>query len=225
VPGDDPSVIASGPTVPDRSTSAEALAILRKYDLRLPRHVLAFLSRPESETLKAGDPRLARAEAKIIAAPSQSLAAAARRAREAGFAVIDLGDRIEGEARRVAEDHARLNAAPGTVILSGGETTVTVKGQGRGGRNTEYLLSLAIALGEAHGRFAIAADTDGIDGSEVNAGALITPNTLKRAKALGLDAAAHLAANDAYSFFSRLGDLIVTGPTRTNVNDFRAMLV
>ncbi|HEY7763708.1 MAG TPA: glycerate kinase [Aestuariivirgaceae bacterium] len=225
VPGDDPSLIASGPTVPDPSTRADALAIVRKYGLRLPRHVLAVLSRPESETPKAGDPRLARTGARIIAAPSQSLAASARKAREAGLAVIDLGDRIEGEARHVAEMHARLDAPSGAVVLSGGETTVTVRGQGRGGRNTEYLLALAIALGERNGRFAIAADTDGIDGSEANAGALITPDTLKRARALGLDAAACLAANDSYSFFEKLGDLIDTGPTRTNVNDFRAMLV
>jgi hydroxypyruvate reductase len=225
VPGDDPSLIASGPTVPDPSTRADALAIVRKYGLRLPRHVLAVLSRPESETPKAGDPRLARTGARIIAAPSQSLAASARKAREAGLAVIDLGDRIEGEARHVAEMHARLDAPSGAVVLSGGETTVTVRGQGRGGRNTEYLLALAIALGERNGRFAIAADTDGIDGSEANAGALITPDTLKRARALGLDAAARLAANDSYSFFEKLGDLIDTGPTRTNVNDFRAMLV
>jgi glycerate 2-kinase len=225
VPGDDPAVVASGPTIADPSTNEEARAIVARYDLKLPSRVVKFLASPESETPKPGDPRLATAEARIIAAPSQSLAAAAARAEAAGWHPLDLGDRIEGEAREVARRHAALTAGPGTVILSGGETTVTLRGKGRGGRNTEYLLSLAIALGETNGRFAIAADTDGIDGSENNAGAIITPDTLRRAKALGLDAEAHLAANDAYGFFESLGDLVFTGPTRTNVNDFRAMLI
>jgi glycerate 2-kinase len=225
VPGDDPAVIASGPTVPDPTTSEEARAIIGKYALRIPPHVLEFLSSPEAETPKPGDPRLARAKAKIIATASQSLAAAALVAENAGWDIINLGDRIEGEARDVARAHAKIPAKPHSVILSGGETTVTLKGKGRGGRNSEYLLSLALALGETDGRFAIAADTDGIDGSEDNAGAVITPDTLRRAKALGLDPEAYLAGNDAYGFFARLGDLVVTGPTRTNVNDFRAILV
>jgi hydroxypyruvate reductase len=225
VPGDDPAVIASGPTVADRSTSEEARAVIRQYGLRLPPQVMAFLESPQSETPKPGDPRLARAEARIIAAPSQSLVAAARIAAERGWNVINLGDRIEGEAYKVAEAHARIDAEPRSLILSGGETTVTLKGRGRGGRNTEYLLALALALGEAGGRFALAADTDGIDGSERNAGAVITPDTLRRAHSLGLDAQSHLRNNDAYSFFEKLGDLLTTGPTRTNVNDFRAMLV
>jgi glycerate 2-kinase len=224
VPGDDPAVIASGPTVADPTTSQEARAIIRKYGLDLPPHLMEFLSSPEAETPKPGDPRLRTAEAKIIATASQSLKAAARVAENSGWNVMNLGDRVEGEARAVARRHAVLTARPHTLILSGGETTVTVKGKGRGGRNTEYLLSLAIALGNANGRFAIAADTDGIDGSEDNAGAVITPDTLHRAKALGLDAEAHLADNDAYGFFEKLGDLVTTGPTRTNVNDFRAML-
>ena len=225
VPGDDPAVIASGPTIADPSTSEEARAVVAKYNLKLPSRVTRFLESPQSETPKPGDPRLTTADARIIAAPSQSLAAAARQAEAAGWQPLNLGDRIEGEAREVARRHAAIVSRPGTVLLSGGETTVTVRGKGRGGRNTEYLLSLAIALGETNGRFAIAADTDGIDGSENNAGAILTPDTLERAKALGLDAEAHLAANDAYGFFENLGDLVFTGPTRTNVNDFRAMLI
>jgi glycerate 2-kinase len=225
VPGDDPAVIASGPTVADRTTREDALAIVQKYDLKLPRPVIEFLSTPAAETPKADDPRLARASVKIVATASRSLAAAADEAKRAGWKVLNLGDRIEGEAKLVAREHARIKAAPHSVVLSGGETTVTIRGRGRGGRNTEYLLSLAIALGEEKGRFAIAADTDGIDGSESNAGALITPDTLARAKALGLDAEAYLADNDAYDFFEKLGDLLITGPTLTNVNDFRAMLI
>jgi len=225
VPGDDPAVIASGPTVADPTTREDALAIVRKYGLKLPKSVLDFLSTPAAETPKASDPRLARAEAKIIATASLSLAAATAAAEQAGWNVLNLGDRIEGEARLVARQHAAISTAAHSVVLSGGETTVTIRGRGRGGRNTEYLLSLALALGEKNGRFAIAADTDGIDGSEANAGAIITPDTLARAKALGLDAAAHLANNDAYEFFEKLGDLVVTGPTLTNVNDIRAMLV
>jgi glycerate 2-kinase len=225
VPGDDPAVIASGPTVADPTTSRDALAVVRKYGLKLPGRVMNFLSSPEAETPKPGDPRLARAEARIIAAASLSLEAAARQAESAGWNVINLGDRIEGEARLVAREQARVSAAPQSVVISGGETTVTVRGRGRGGRNTEFLLSLAIALGEENGRYAIAADTDGIDGSESNAGALITPDTLARAKGLDLDVAAHLAENNAYDFFEKLGDLVTTGPTLTNVNDFRAMLI
>lgn len=224
VPGDDPAVIASGPAVADPTTSEEARAIIRKYGLDLPPRVMQFLSSPEAETPKPGDPRLAAAEAIIIATASQSLKAAARVAENSGWNVINLGDRVEGEARDVARMHAVLTAGPHAVILSGGETTVTVRGKGRGGRNTEYLLSLAIALGETNGRFAIAADTDGIDGSEDNAGAIVTPDTLDRATALGLDPEAYLANNDAYGFFEKLGDLVLTGPTRTNINDFRAML-
>jgi glycerate 2-kinase len=225
VPGDDPAVIASGPTVADPTTSQEARSIISRYGLILPPRVVEFLSSPQAETPKPGDPRLARAEARIIATASQSLTAAARMAESSGWNVIDLGDRVEGKARNVARKHAILTAGPHTVILSGGETTVTVKGKGRGGRNTEYLLSLAIAFGETNGHFAIAADTDGIDGSEDNAGAIITPDTLRRARTLGLDADAHLADNDAYGFFEKLGDLVTTGPTRTNVNDFRAILI
>jgi hydroxypyruvate reductase len=227
VPGNDPSLVASGPTVADPTTSAEALAIVRTYALKLAPHIIDYLSSPRSETPKPGDERLARAEAKIIADPSRSLASAAALARAEGLTVIDLGDRVEGEARDVGRLHAleARRAPPRSIILSGGETTVTIRGKGRGGRNTEYLLGLAIALGQGAGCYAIAADTDGIDGSEQNAGALITPDTLTRAEALGLDPQGFLADNDAYGFFHCLGDLIVTGPTRTNVNDFRAILV
>ncbi|WP_119392212.1 glycerate kinase type-2 family protein [Taklimakanibacter lacteus] len=227
VPGDDPAVVASGPTVPDPSTRGEALAILRKYRFDLPAHVWAFLGRPEAETPKPGDPRFARVTTRMIAAPAQSLAAAAKLAKDAGYQVIDLGDRIEGEAREVARiqaDQALATKGP-AIILSGGETTVTIKGKGRGGRNAEFALALAIALGGKAHIAAIAGDTDGIDGSEDNAGALVAPDTLARARAKGLDAKAYLANNDAYSFFAALDDLVVTGPTRTNVNDFRAILV
>jgi hydroxypyruvate reductase len=225
VPGDDPAVIASGPTVADPTTSEQARLIVHKYGLRLPPRILQFLSSPAAETPKPGDPRLSRAEARIIATPSRSLAAASDLAKRAGYSVVDLGDRVEGEARDVAALHAGMAVAPSTVVISGGETTVKLTGSGRGGRNCEYLLALAIALEPRGGRFAIACDTDGIDGSEDNAGAIITPDTLSRAGAQGLDAMAHLADNDSYGFFARLGDLVVTGPTRTNVNDFRAILM
>ena len=227
VPGDDPAVVASGPTVPDPSTRQEALAILRKYKFDLPPHVWAFLATAEAETPKPGDPRFAKVKTQMIAAPAQSLAAAAKLAKQAGYQVIDLGDRVEGEARDVAREQAALALTTRglTVILSGGETTVTIKGKGRGGRNAEFALALAIALDGKPHIAAIAGDTDGIDGSEDNAGALVTPDTLARARAKGLDANAFLANNDAYSFFEALDNLIVTGPTRTNVNDFRAILV
>jgi hydroxypyruvate reductase len=196
--------------------------------------VLRFLLSPESETPKPGDRRLARVENRMIATPAQSLAAAGLLARQAGYAVLDLGDRVEGEARDVARDHAgpALAIASGrhtirapAVVLSGGETTVTMRGGGRGGRNAEYALALALALDGQAGIWAVAGDTDGIDGSEDNAGALYAPDTLARARAMGLDAAARLADNDAYGFFAALGDLLVTGPTLTNVNDFRAILI
>lgn len=227
VPGDDPAIVASGPTVPDPTTRQEALAILRKYKFDLPAHVWAFLETPAAETPKPGDPRFAKVRTEMIAAPAQSLAAAAKIAAEAGYRVIDLGDRIEGEARDVARAQAAqaLATKGPAVILSGGETTVTLKGKGRGGRNAEYALALAIALDGKANISAIAGDTDGIDGSEDNAGALVLPDTLARAKAKGINAEAYLANNDAYSFFAGIGDLVVTGPTRTNVNDFRAILI
>ncbi|MSO69169.1 MAG: glycerate kinase [Alphaproteobacteria bacterium] len=227
VPGDDLSVIASGPTVPDPSTFADARAVLAKYRITPPPSVAQHLMAAREESPKPGDPRLARAEARLAATPAGALKAAAAAARDAGYEPVILGDAIEGEARLVAADQAAraLKVAPGTALISGGETTVTVKGKGRGGRNAEFALGLALALNGRAGIHAIACDTDGIDGTEDNAGALVTPDTLKRAAGLGLDAAANLAENDAYGFFAALGDLVVTGPTRTNVNDFRAILI
>jgi glycerate 2-kinase len=227
VPGDDPAVVASGPAVPDPTTRQDAIAILREYGLKPPGRVWRFLASDAAETPKPGDPRFTRVRAELIATPAQSLAAAAHVARGAGYRVIDLGDRIEGEARDVACKHARLalKAAPGTVILSGGETTVTVKGGGRGGRNCEYALALAAALAGDPRISAVACDTDGIDGSEDNAGAIITPETLAQAQCRDLDPQACLDNNDAYGFFAEVGGLVVTGPTRTNVNDFRATLI
>jgi len=227
IPGDDPSLVASGPTLADPSSRAEAMSHIARYGIRIPDRVAAWLADPASETPKPGDPRLARAETRIIAAPALSLKAAATVARNAGYEVVDLGDRVEGESRAVAREHAMLarGVARGTVILSGGETTVTIKGEGRGGRNSEYALALVLALASAPAISAIAGDTDGIDGSEDNAGAMIFPDTLARAAEAGLDAAKLLENNDSYTFFSTLGDLLVTGPTLTNVNDFRAIVV
>lgn len=234
VPGDDPAVIASGPTVADPSTAAEALAVLDCYGIALPDGLRERLASGELETPKPGDPRLGRSEFRLIASPRQMLEAAAQEARQLGLTPLILGDAIEGEAREVAKVLAAMARSCGqqgfpaktpVVLLSGGETTVTIKGQGRGGRNTEFLLALALALAGAPGIHALAADTDGIDGSEDNAGAWVTPDTLIRARAAGLDARARLADNDAWGFFAGVGDLLVTGPTRTNVNDFRAILV
>jgi hydroxypyruvate reductase len=230
VPGDDPAVIASGPTAADPTTSTDALAILRKYDVAAPAAVTDWLNDPSSETPKPGEPRLARVENHIIATAKAALEAAALAAEAAGYTSIVLGDAIEGEARDVARDHAALalrTLQPGQAcaLISGGETTVTVKGTGRGGRNAEYLLALALTLDGNSRISAIACDTDGIDGTEDNAGAIVTPDTLARAKASGMDAHARLANNDAYGLFHALDDLIVTGPTRTNVNDFRAILI
>ena len=229
VPGDDPAVIASGPTVADPTSCAEALAILDRYGIAVDAALRGRLAAGELETPKPGDPRLAVSEFRLIASPRQMLDAAAEEARRLGIVPLILGDAIEGEAREIARDMAqqalaRRGQGP-CVLLSGGETTVTVGGNGRGGRNTEFLLALAQALGDAPGIHALAADTDGIDGSEDNAGAFIGPETLRRAQSAGLDVAAHLASNDAWSFFAALGDLLVTGPTRTNVNDFRAILL
>ncbi|WP_372399968.1 glycerate kinase [Azospirillum sp. HJ39] len=234
VPGDDPSVIASGPTVPDPTSFADARAILAKYGITPPPAVAAFLEAAADETPKPGDPRLAGAVTTIVATPQDALEAAAALARDRGYSPVILGDAIEGEAREVAKVHAGIarqvarhgQPAPvPAVILSGGETTVTVRGQGRGGRNVEFLLALAVALDGHPGIRAAAFDTDGIDGTEDNAGAVLRPDTLKRAEALGLDAKVFLANNDGYSFFKALGDLVVTGPTRTNVNDFRAIVI
>jgi glycerate 2-kinase len=231
VPGDDPATIASGPTVGDATTFADALAIAEKYAIAEPGAALAHLRQAEEETPKPGDPRLARMENIVIAAAAQSLDAAAERARATGIEAVLLGDDLEGESRELGAAHARLalaarEAGRPTVLLSGGETTVTVRGEnGRGGPNTEYLLALALALDGAEGIWALACDTDGIDGTEDNAGALLTPDTLTRAAARGLDPRRALVENDAYGVFAALDDLVVTGPTRTNVNDFRAVLI
>jgi hydroxypyruvate reductase len=229
VPGDDPAVIGSGPTVADASTFAEARAVLAGYGIVPPAAAAARLSAATDETPKPGDPRLAKATTVMIASPRASLAAAASAARGAGVTPVILGDAVEGEAREIgrtmaAEALARTDRRP-LVLISGGETTVTVTGKGRGGRNGEFLAGLALALDGAAGIFALAGDTDGIDGSEDNAGAFVMTDTLARARALGLDFAGALGRNDMYPVFAALGDLVVTGPTLTNVNDFRAILL
>ncbi|MEY4984026.1 MAG: hypothetical protein RIR62_2292 [Pseudomonadota bacterium] len=231
VPGDDPAFIGSGPTVGDRSTPADARAVLERWNVAVPPGVTAALARP-SGVVAPDDPRLARVENRIIAAPARSLAAAAERAQ--GCDVRLLGDALEGEARDVAADQAALalRIAQGlragdrpVLLLSGGELTVTRRGNGTGGPNAEFCLALALAL-DRHPRIhAIACDTDGVDGAAEVAGAIIGPDTLARARAAGLDAAAALAANDAHGFFAAAGGQVVTGPTLTNVNDFRALLV
>ena len=234
VPGDDPAVIGSGPTVPDPTTFAEAREIVARYAITPPPAVARRLEQGDDETPKPGDKRLAGGEVRMIAAPQASLEAAAALARKSGVTPVILSDAIEGEARHVALVHAGIArqvrrhgqpAKPPAVLLSGGETTVTLRGKGRGGRNVEFLLGLAVALDGAARIHAIAGDTDGIDGTEDNAGAILAPDSLARASALGLNARAMLENNDGYGFFSALGDLVVTGPTRTNVNDFRAVLV
>jgi len=234
IPGDDPAVIASGPTVVDSTTFADAIAILQKYGITEPATVVAHLRAAKEETPKPGDNRLAKAQLRMIATPQMSLEAAAEVARKSGINAVILGDAIEGESREVAMVHAgiarqvRRHGQPAKtpcVLLSGGETTVTVRGKGRGGRNAEFLLALAVAFNGEQGIFALAGDTDGVDGTEDNAGALLAPDSLSRAAAANLDAKRMLADNDGYSFFSGLGDLVITGPTLTNVNDFRAILV
>src|SRR5712671_3655742 len=234
VPGDDISVIASGPAAPDASTRTDALAVLAKYGIAIPASVATHLDNAVSETPKPGDPRLANVANILVATPQKSLEAAAKVARDAGLAAMILGNAIEGEARDVGIVHAGIARQCGDwgqpleipcVLISGGETTVTVRGNGRGGRNAEFLLSLGIAADGRNGLWALAADTDGIDGSEDNAGAILAPDTLRRARASGIDAKASLADNDAYSVFAALDDLVVTGPTFTNVNDFRIVLI
>ena len=227
VPGDDAAVIASGPTVPDPTTFAEAREVLAKYEIDAPKNVAKHLQAALEESPKPGDTRFASSEFRLIATPAASLEAAGRIATQAGYQVRMLGDALEGEASAMAREHAALAAecAPGTVLLSGGEATVIVRGDGRGGPNAEYALALARALKGRAGVWAMACDTDGIDGTEDNAGALIAPDTLVRALSVGEDAGARLENNDAYSFFTALGDLVMTGPTMTNVNDFRAIVV
>ena len=240
VPGDDPSIIASGPTVPDASTCADALAILQRYAISVPDAVVQALQAGTWETPKPGSPVFAGHSVHMIATPQQSLEAAAAEARAQGLNAYILSDEIEGESREVGKVHAAMARAAvkglgpfvkPCVILSGGETTVMIKPQpadsprGRGGRAGEFCMGLAQALQGQPGVWALAADTDGIDGIEHNAGAQVSPDTLARAQALGYEVDKHLQRNDAFGFFEPLGDLVITGPTHTNVNDFRAMLV
>ena len=235
VPGDEPAVIASGPTVPDDTTCADALAICRRHGIELPAAARAGLESGAFETPKPGDRVFAGHEVHLIATPQQSLEAAAALARAAGVSAYILSDEIEGESREVGKVHAALARAVARrgqpfsapcVILSGGETTVTVRAKGgRGGRATEFLLGCAIALQGERGVHVLAADTDGIDGVEANAGAIATPDTLARGTARGLKAQEFLDRNDCCSYFEALGDLVVPGPTFTNVNDFRALYI
>lgn len=234
VPGDDPIDIASGPTVADPTTCADALEILRRYRIDVPPRALSILESGEGETLKPGDPRLPSIETHFIATPQMALEAAASVARDAGLTPYILGDAIEGEARDVAKTMAGIAlqisrrsqpmASP-CVLLSGGETTVTLRGQGRGGRNVEFLLSLGLALRGEPGIHALAGDTDGVDGAEEIAGALLGPDTLARAWDQSINARERLDDNDGHGFFEALGDSVVTGPTLTNVNDFRAIVI
>ncbi len=233
VPGDDPADIASGPTVAESSSPDDARAIVARWNIDLPSSAAAVLDGPTGP-VQPGDQRLARAETRIIAAPSQSLDAAARIAADAGCEVQILGDALEGEARDLAAEHAEValkhaglrpaGSAP-LLLLSGGECTVTRRGDGVGGPNAEYALALAVALDGAERIFALAGDTDGVDGAAEVAGAIVTPDTLNRALKVGLDPRQSLEANDAHSFFKAVGDQIVTGPTLTNVNDLRAILI
>jgi hydroxypyruvate reductase len=234
VPGDRPMDIASGPTVGDPTTCIDALAIVDRYRVELPRHVRDVLASGRGESIKPNDPRLARNDVRFVATPQLALEAAAAVAREAGVAVHVLGDSIEGEARDVGKVMAGITQEvahraqpfqPPCILLSGGETTVTVRGGGRGGRNVEFLLSLAVGLEGCPGVHALAGDTDGVDGIEEIAGAYLTPDTLARAWKLGINPKQKLADNDGHGFFQALGDSVVTGPTMTNVNDFRAIFV
>jgi len=234
VPGDDPSDIASGPTVADVSTCAQALAIVERYRIALPPAVRAVLESGRGETVKPGDARLQGAQTRLITTPQQALEAAAQAAREAGVTPYILGDSLEGEARDLGKALAGVARQvalrgqpfkPPCVLLSGGETTVTLRGSGRGGRNVEFLLALGVALDGLPGVHALAGDTDGVDGAEEIAGACLAPDSLARAWALGINPRASLDNNDGHGFFQALGDSVVTGPTLTNVNDFRAILI
>ncbi len=235
VPGDDLRAIASGPTVGDRVTAQSALQILQKYRLQLPPEVLTYLECDPNPVVLPTAPRLNTTVNHLLAAPQQSLAAAAKAAQALGYPTLILGSALEGEARQVGIVHAGIARqvvqysqpiAPPCILLSGGETTVTVTGQaGKGGRNSEFLLSLAVALKGAEKVWAIACDTDGIDGSEDNAGAMIGPESLQQGRDRGLNAAELLAAHDSYTYFQAINALVETGPTLTNVNDFRAILI
>jgi hydroxypyruvate reductase len=235
VPGDIPGVIGSGPTVPDDTTFADALALIKKYSINPPKAIMEHLLKGRNETPTVGDPIFDNTEMFIVGRPQASLDAAVNIAKAAGVRPIVLGDDIEGEARDVARKHAEMalniietqeNSNGPCVILSGGETTVSIKGKGgRGGPNGEYALAMALILKGNKHVYALSVDTDGIDGSEDNAGAMIGPDTLERGKANRLDAELFLEHNDSYGFFEKAGGLVVTGPTCTNVNDFRAILI
>jgi hydroxypyruvate reductase len=234
VPGDDPADIASGPTVPDHTTCADAWAIVQRYRIDVPHRVQALLTTGAGETVKPGSTQLPDIETRLIATPQLALEAAAAVAERHGVHACILGDAIEGEAREAGTVMAgiALQAArkgqplrPPCVLLSGGETTVTVRGSGRGGRNVEFLLARGVALKGETGVHAIAGDTDGVDGQEEIAGAYLGPDTLARAWSLGINPRTSLDNNDGHGFFGMLGDAVVTGPTLTNVNDFRAILV
>ena len=230
VPRDDISVLASGPTIGDATTQNDAKRILANYGIATPVSVASVLNDPRHESIKPADPRLAGSEAHIIARAADALTAANKEATRLGLDVLVLGSDVEGDARQVARKHAEIvrglvRPTKPLLLISGGELTVAVKGQGRGGPNRQYLLALARALDDTSHTWAIACDTDGIDGSDDTAGAWIAPDTIARARTAGLDAAAAEQANDAGTFFDTLGVSIVTGPTRTNVNDFRAILV
>ena len=234
VPGDDPGVIGSGPTVPDPTTFDDARSITNRFNITLPNSVEKHLENCVRETPKPGDPIFQNSEVHVIARPAASLEAVEKKAHEIGLNVLVLGDTLEGRAHEVAKEHAQLAlsirdgsgpVATPALIISGGELTVKILGSGCGGPNTEYMLAMAIALNGTDRIHAIACDTDGIDGTEDNAGAQISPNTLQRAEIAGVNPLSHLTNNDSYSFFKAINDLIITGPTYTNVNDFRAILV
>jgi hydroxypyruvate reductase len=234
IPGDNPAFVASGPTVPDDASRRDALAIVEAYRLDLPAAVMAHLNSPAADAPKPDDPRFARNEVHVIASAAVSLDAAATEAMRQGIEAVILSDAIEGEAREVGGVHAAVAREVArrdrpfrkpVVILSGGETTVTIRGKGKGGRNSEFLLAFALGIDGADGIHALAADTDGIDGSEDNAGAFCDGTTVARLREKGRDARVYLADNDAWSAFNAISDLFVPGPTGTNVNDFRAILV
>ncbi|MBA1140021.1 glycerate kinase type-2 family protein [Mesorhizobium neociceri] len=234
IPGDNPALVASGPTVPDTGSRADALASIAAYGMKLPDAVMAHINSSAADAPNPDDPRFSGNEVHLIASAGVSLEAAAAEAKRQGMEAIILSDSIEGEAREVGGVHAAIAREVATrnrpfqkpvLILSGGETTVTLRAKGKGGRNSEFLLAFAIAIGGADNIHALAADTDGIDGSEDNAGAFADGSTVSRMRAAGVDAKAMLAGNNAWTAFNAIGDLFVPGPTGTNVNDLRAILI